>query len=172
MDRSQRHSGSAIRFDKRRVPGMSFLRRFLAEPLVQFLVIGIALFGYTAVDRSPSEADRQMIEVGPGRIAQLFGTFSLTWQRAPNPEELNGLVEAFVKEGIFYREGTKMGLDRDDTVYRRRMQQKMEFLNGTQPAIRKWTRSAMSRCATGRPENGAGLPKSAIARCGRTTRSL
>lgn len=108
---------------------MSFLRRFLAEPLVQFLLIGVAVFGfYTAIDRSPAQADRQVIEVGPGRVAQLFETFSRTWQRPPTPEELNGLVEAFVQEEIFYREGTKMGLDRDDTVFRRRMQQKMEFL--------------------------------------------
>ncbi len=108
---------------------MTLLRRFLGEPLVQFLIIGIIVFGfYSLVDRSPPEADKQVIKIGPGRIAQLFETFSRTWQRPPTREELNGLIEAFVKEEIFYREGRKMGLDRDDTVFRRRLQQKMEFL--------------------------------------------
>jgi hypothetical protein len=33
-----------------------------------------------------------------------------------------------VKEEVYYREAVKLGLDGDDTVVRRRMQQKMEFL--------------------------------------------
>jgi hypothetical protein len=108
---------------------MNGLRRLVSEPLIQFLVIGAFVFGaWSLVGRSPREADRQTIEVGPGRIAQLSVIFSRTWQRPPTPEELNGLIEAFVKEEILYREGTRMGLDQDDTIFRRRMQQKMEFL--------------------------------------------
>jgi hypothetical protein len=108
---------------------MISLRRFVAEPLVQFLIIGTLVFGaYSLLDRSPRGTDSESIDVGPGRITQLVEIFARTWQRPPTPEELNGLIEAFVKEEIFYREGRKMGLDRDDTVFRRRLQQKMEFL--------------------------------------------
>ncbi len=108
---------------------MTNFRRVLGEPLVQFLLIGICVFGlYSAVGQSPPEAEPQSIEIGPGRIAQLLETFSRTWQRPPTQDELNGLIEAFIKEEIFYREGRKAGLDRDDTVFRRRLQQKMEFL--------------------------------------------
>jgi hypothetical protein len=108
---------------------MRRVRQILSEPLVHFLIIGAVVFGaWSALDRSPRDSDAQVIEVGPGRIAQLYQMFSRTWQRPPTPLELNGLVEAFVKEEIFYREGARMGLDRDDTVIRRRMQQKMEFL--------------------------------------------
>ncbi len=108
---------------------MKVLRRFVSEPLVQFLIIGVVVFGvYSLADRSPPSADTQAIDIGPGRIAQLYETFSRTWQRPPTMEEMNGLINSFVKEEIFYREGRKMGLDRDDTVFRRRLQQKMEFL--------------------------------------------
>jgi hypothetical protein len=43
-------------------------------------------------------------------------------------QELRGLIDAYVKEEVHYREALKLGLDRDDTLIRRRMQQKMEFL--------------------------------------------
>ena len=108
---------------------MKIIRRILAEPLVQFLAIGIAVFGlYSFIGNGETDGDRQTVEVGPGRIAQLFETFSRTWQRPPTVEEMQGLIDAYVKEEIFYREGRKLGLDRDDTVFRRRLQQKMEFL--------------------------------------------
>jgi hypothetical protein len=37
-------------------------------------------------------------------------------------------VTAHIREEVLYREALAMGLDRDDTIVRRRMAQKMEFL--------------------------------------------
>lgn len=108
---------------------MKTLSRLLSQPLVQFLVIGALVFGlYRLVGNSPGEGEKQVIEVGSGRIAQLREIFSRTWQRPPTEPELRGLIESYIKEEVYYREGRKAGLDRDDTVIRRRMQQKMEFL--------------------------------------------
>jgi hypothetical protein len=42
--------------------------------------------------------------------------------------ELKGLIDEHVKEEIATREATAMGLDQDDTIIRRRLRQKMEFL--------------------------------------------
>jgi PPIC-type PPIASE domain len=111
-------------------PAMTALRTFLKEPFFQFLLIGLCVFGlYSYLNRNGTTAQApEVIEVGPGRIAQLTEIFSRTWQRPPTPGELDGLLEAFVREEIFYREGRKLGLDRDDTVLRRRLQQKLEFL--------------------------------------------
>jgi hypothetical protein len=110
---------------------MSLFRRIIREPLFQFMVLGMGVFAlYTVLNVSDAsrglEPDR--IEVSPGRIAQLEQIFAKTWQRPPSRRELQGLVEGFIKEEIFYREGRKLGLDRDDTILRRRLQQKMEFL--------------------------------------------
>ena len=40
-----------------------------------------------------------------------------------------GLVEEFIREEVFYREAIALGLDADDTIIRRRLAQKMEFLS-------------------------------------------
>jgi parvulin-like peptidyl-prolyl isomerase len=103
--------------------------RFFREPLFQFLVIGAVVFAlYGLVQGRSAETAPDSIVVSQGRVAQLAESFTRTWQRPPTDAELQGLIDSFVKEEIFYREGRKLGLDTDDTVFRRRLQQKMEFL--------------------------------------------
>jgi hypothetical protein len=41
------------------------------------------------------------------------------------------LVDNFVREEVYYREALALGLERDDTIIRRRLQQKMEFMTDT-----------------------------------------
>jgi hypothetical protein len=109
---------------------MSFLARLVREPLVHFLLIGAAVFALYAYTTGGEQASppRDRIAVSDGRILQLAEIFNRTWQRPPTIQELRGLIETYVKEEIYYREALKLGLDRDDTLIRRRMQQKMEFL--------------------------------------------
>ncbi|WP_426129496.1 peptidyl-prolyl cis-trans isomerase [Pararhizobium sp. PWRC1-1] len=108
---------------------MTVVRKILGEPLVHFLLAGGVIFAsYSLIDQTPVSRDRRSIEVGQGQLSQLFETFSRTWQRPPTKLELQGLVDGYVKEEVFYREGQDMGLDQDDTIFRRRMQQKLEFL--------------------------------------------
>jgi len=109
---------------------MTLAAKVLREPLVHFLVIGVAVFAFYSLVLPEDEAapPRGRIVVSAGRVAQLREVFARTWQRPPTPEELRGLVDGFVQEEVYYREALKLGLDRDDTVIRRRMQQKMEFL--------------------------------------------
>lgn len=38
------------------------------------------------------------------------------------------MIDGFVREEVYYREALSLGLDRDDAVIRRRLQQKMKFL--------------------------------------------
>jgi hypothetical protein len=112
---------------------MTFLRRIVREPMVHFLAIGTAIFVFSAWFGGKDEtAPRDRIVVTEGRVRQLAEIFTKTWQRPPTAQELRGLVDAHIKEEVYYREALRVGLDRDDTVIRRRMQQKMEFL--TEPA--------------------------------------
>ena len=69
------------------------------------------------------------IEVDTGRINALAAQFKKTWSRDPTHKELQGLVEDFVVEEIYYREALAMGIDKDDPVIRRRLRQKMEFFS-------------------------------------------
>jgi hypothetical protein len=70
----------------------------------------------------------EKIVVSASRIANLGDGFARTWRRAPSEQELQGLIEDYVRDEVFYREGRAAGLDRDDVIIRRRVRQKMEFL--------------------------------------------
>ncbi|MDH3772379.1 MAG: peptidyl-prolyl cis-trans isomerase, partial [Nitrospirota bacterium] len=102
--------------------------RILKEPLLHFLLIGAGLFVLFARvgDPGPERADR--IVVSAGDITQMATLWSRRWQRPPTPSELDGLVKARIREEVLYREALALGLERDDTIVRRRMAQKMEFL--------------------------------------------
>jgi parvulin-like peptidyl-prolyl isomerase len=54
--------------------------------------------------------------------------FQSQWRREPTTQELQQLVENRVQEEILYREALAMGLEKDDTIVKRRMAQKMRFL--------------------------------------------
>lgn len=86
------------------------------------------MFALYALTREANEGPRDRIVVTEGRVQQLAQVFAKTWQRPPTSEELRGLIDAYIEEEVYYREALKLGLDRDDTLIRRRMQQKMEFL--------------------------------------------
>ena len=111
------------------------VRRLLREPLVHFLAIGAVLLAVsTWVDGNPSSG-KDRIDIGPGEVESLALLFQRTWQRPPMRAELDGLIEARVREEVLYREALKLGLDRDDTVVRRRLQQKMEFVGDELAAV-------------------------------------
>lgn len=104
------------------------LRSWLREPLLHFLLIGAGLFLYFAFQGEGPGSGSNRIEVNTAQIQHLAAGFARTWQRAPTSEELKGLVDDYVREEIAVREAMKMGLDRDDTVMRRRLRQKLEFI--------------------------------------------
>jgi PPIC-type PPIASE domain len=68
------------------------------------------------------------IVITSGQIDSMAAGFTRTWQRPPSEEELKGLVDDYVREEIAAREAMAAGLDRDDTIIRRRLRQKLEFL--------------------------------------------
>jgi peptidyl-prolyl cis-trans isomerase C len=106
------------------------LRRWFREPLVHFLVLGIALFVlYSIVNRGSARTPQShQIVLTLDDLRQLQIGFAAQWQRPPTAQELMGLVESRIKEEILCREALAMGLDKDDEIVKRRMAQKMEFL--------------------------------------------
>jgi hypothetical protein len=111
------------------------MSRILREPLVHFLILGILLFVlYASVNGGPGAPDE--IVVTRGQVDNLRSQFSKVWQREPTRQELDGLIDNWVREEVLYREGQKMGLDLNDQVIRRRVMQKVEFLaEGATPQV-------------------------------------
>jgi len=105
--------------------------RLFREPLLHFLAIGGLIFLFFAAVAEPGPAPTDTIVVEPEHIEQLATRFQLVWQRPPSDDEQRAMIDDFVREEIYYREALALGLDRNDTVVRRRLRQKMEFLTDT-----------------------------------------
>ena len=109
--------------------GTPVIRRLLREPLLHFLLVGAVFFMvYGALNRGRSDAPRDIV-ISAARVEALAESFATVWMRPPTPEEIKGLVDDYIAEEIYYREAIAMGLDQDDTVIRRRLRQKMEFIS-------------------------------------------
>jgi hypothetical protein len=107
----------------------NYVAKALREPLLHFLLIGAAVFAVS------SSVEDEAVSVGNDRIlvtaadaARLAVLWQKRWQRPPAAEELQGLIEDHVREEILYREALALGLDRDDTIIRRHLRRKFEFL--------------------------------------------
>ena len=111
------------------------MKKLIREPLIHFLLIGAGLFllfGWRSVPAPgpgglPALVSNNIV-VTQDDIDQMVTTFAKTWQRQPEKQEVKNLVEDFVRNEIYFREATAIGLDRDDAVIKRRMRQKMEFI--------------------------------------------
>jgi hypothetical protein len=105
------------------------VKKLLREPLIHFLLLGAALFAVSGTLVKGTGGEPAKITVSQARIEHLARGFALTWLRAPTAEELEELVHNYIREEVYYREAVAMGLDRDDTVIRRRLQQKLELVS-------------------------------------------
>ena len=124
------------------------MRRILKEPLLHFLLLGAGLFlVYTLVPKSGS-AEAGRIVVTQGQIEYLVSGFAKAWQRPPTAEELAGLVRDQVREEVYCREAMAMGLDRDDTIIRRRLRQKLEFVSSDIGSIAEPTDADLNTAVT------------------------
>jgi PPIC-type PPIASE domain len=109
------------------------MRRLLREPVLHFLLIGLAIFlAYGWLAERGHEGQR--IVVSQAAVDALAQEHRARWMRPPTEQELAGLVDARVRDEILYREGVALGLDRDDPVIKRRVRQKLEVVAEEQGA--------------------------------------
>ncbi len=104
------------------------MRRLLREPLVHFLALGSLLFVIFQWSGGGTGVGSRRIVITPGQIDSIAASFMRTWMRPATEQELKAQLDDFAREEIAAREAIAMGLDRDDTVIRRRLRQKFEFL--------------------------------------------
>ena len=105
------------------------MKRLLREPLLHFLVLGALLFVlYGWINRNTLQVP-DVVVVDQARVDALAARFQRVWQREPSPDELRGMADQWVRDEILYREGVAAGMERDDEVVRRRVVQKLTFLN-------------------------------------------
>ena len=108
------------------------LRRALREPLTQFLLVGLLIFGVARL--IPGDSGRYDIDVDQA-LQQIDNTYRAQFGGPPKPEQRRALLDAYIREEIFYREGMAIGLAEDDVIVRRRIAQKFAFASEDLAAI-------------------------------------
>jgi hypothetical protein len=113
----------------------------LREPLVHFLCAGALLFGgYAGLHPEAVRRDAsRRIELTADDLRQIAVAWLAQGRPAPTPDQMRSLVEQKVREEILYREALALGLDQGDTIVKRRLAQKMEFLFEDLSALREPT---------------------------------
>jgi hypothetical protein len=104
--------------------------RWLREPLLQFLVVGALLFGAWKVV-NPDAVDHGLthrIVLTDDDLKQLAITWTMAGRALPSPQQMQRLVDDRIREEVLYREALALGLDKDDTIVKRQLARKMEFL--------------------------------------------
>ncbi len=115
------------------------LSRIAREPLVHFLAAGAALFTLfqavggeqPAADDSTIVVDRRALLMHMQYRANAFEPEAFgALLDAMTPQELQALIDDYVREEALYREASFLGLGESDYIIRQRMIQKMSFLMG------------------------------------------
>ncbi len=107
---------------------MASATNLLREPLLHFFVLGAGiyfLYGYAGGGAAAPDE----IVVSAGQVDRLVDSWVKTRMRPPTATEVAGLIDDHIREEVYYREAVAMGLDRDNVVIRRHLQQQMEFLS-------------------------------------------
>lgn len=102
----------------------TLIKRFFREPLVYFLLAGLAIF---IVSNLTAGDVREPILVSEAEQQRLADQWRASMGQDPTPAELEGLIEQWIREEIYYREAMTMGLDENDVIIRRRLAQKLTF---------------------------------------------
>jgi hypothetical protein len=98
--------------------------------LLHFLLAGLLLFvGHRVLSPDAGLGDvSTLIELTEDDLRQMTVAWLAQGRPPPTAGELQSLVEAKVREEILYREALALGLDRNDTIVKRQLARKMEFL--------------------------------------------
>src|SRR4029453_14274542 len=112
------------------------MKRWLTEPFLHFLVGGGVLFAVYAWFNHAGPAvgpETRQVRIGGGGGGGLPETGVRQWGRQPASDDLRRLVANLVKEELLSREARELRLDENDTIVRRRLAQKLEFLPREHP---------------------------------------
>jgi peptidyl-prolyl cis-trans isomerase C len=103
-------------------------RRIAREPLLHFALIGASIFAGAHLVEDWKREQQTTIVIDArlrGRLAQLYrNQFGV----APTAQQLDIVVDDYVDDEVLYREALRLGLGDDDEIVRRRLIQKLEFL--------------------------------------------
>jgi hypothetical protein len=107
---------------------ISVVKKLIREPIVLFIIIGLALYIIQASVFNSDPSSRKQITITSDQLMQLESGFSKTRMRPPTQSELEGLIADHIRNEVLYREALAMGLAENDQVIRSRLRLKLELL--------------------------------------------
>lgn len=114
------------------------LPRILKEPLLHFFVVGSVLFAILNSDeQNKANLAATSIEVSQDALirylefrAKVIEPDSFAGKlNSLSEDELQALIDNFIREEVLFREAKNLGLDKEDFGARRRLIQQLEFIN-------------------------------------------
>ena len=113
------------------------MKKILKQPLVHFLLIGLSFFLLFQWVSGGDPGDARTIVVNKDVLmthlqyrSKAFNQEIFEKKLAEMPEEeLQQMIDDYVREEVLYREAMAMGLDKEDYIIKRRMIQKVEFIS-------------------------------------------
>ncbi len=107
---------------------MKKIIRLFKEPLLLFFLLGIISFLLYTKATAYIEKKNRQIFVSESQVELLKESFKKTWFRPPTQNELDGNIDNYVMDEVFYREAVTMGLDKTDPGVKRRLRNLMELM--------------------------------------------
>jgi len=115
------------------------ISNLIKQPLFHFLLIGAAFFllYHLTVKNNYPDTDLKTVIVDKNSLLKFMQyrskkfnprEFENKLKNMPQ-DELNKLMDEYVREEVLYREALALGMDKEDYLIRRRMIQKIEFIN-------------------------------------------
>jgi len=98
----------------------------LREPFFQFVAAGLVI--WLGVEHVNALNNRYTIHIGPEQRQRLLVAYQQQFSQPPTSEQLQSIIDRYVTEEIFVREGLALHLAENDEIVRRRIAQKFEFL--------------------------------------------
>ncbi|WP_426609329.1 peptidyl-prolyl cis-trans isomerase [Bradyrhizobium sp. McL0616] len=94
------------------------------------MLVGLMLFvAYHGLHPATEGSDQsRRIVLTEDDLYQMSVAWLAQGRPTPTPTQMQSLIDSKVREEILYREALALGLDKDDTIVKRRLAQKMEFL--------------------------------------------
>ena len=111
--------------------------KFLKQPLLHFLVAGLALFAlFEIIASDDANYDARVIEVNRDALLTFIQFRSRAFEPRAAAARLESLTDAeferliadYVREEALHREALALGVDRNDYIIKRRMIQSIEFI--------------------------------------------
>jgi peptidyl-prolyl cis-trans isomerase C len=104
--------------------------KIFRDPIAHFVVIGLALVAINHFWNSWQGEQGRTIVVSAAEIERLEKIWAGTAGRLPTGEDQRQIIDQYVQEEALVREAERLGLGDADTIIRRRLAQKMDFLVG------------------------------------------